>query len=665
MEEEKKFAQSADRSLLDKEQQEELLRKADKEYAVRKESGWQKYVVDGVAIVFTVFMLAANLRLLNISNLQIRFAALAFVLFLGFMIYPFSSKKIGTTAGVFDLLIALIAASPCLYLLANYTNILKTGTQVGPKELILGSILLLALVEIVRRSAGWALPVLAIIFFLYGHFGEMMPGVLNHKNISFSRLIGQLYLGTDGIFGTAFGVACTYIFLFVFFGALINQSGMGQLFNDLANSIAGDRPGGPAKVAIISSGLMGMINGSGAANVVTTGTFTIPLMKRLGYKSSFAGAVEAVASCGGQIMPPVMGAAAFVMAEYLGCSYSVIMIAALLPAILYYFSVYMVVDLEAKRLKLNGADKSTLPKLSKVLLERGVLFIPVIVLIIMMLRGRTAIYSVYFSMAALVIINIIFGLLSKFGHGGIKLLTPRDYIRLLASASKGVVGIMLSCAIIGVVVGVLSLTGLGLMLANTIIKLSGGYLFTTMLLTMVVCIILGMGLPITPSYIIVSTIAAPALIELHVPLIAAHMFVLYFCAMSAITPPVALAAFAAAGICGDSPWNVGWQAVRLGIAGFLIPFAFVYGPQLLFVNYDIPSLVWTTVTCCIGLFAMACGSIGYFKGNLPIVVRCILIISAIFCVMPETVTDLIGIALLAVCFIFSYIRAKGARSTGQ
>jgi TRAP transporter 4TM/12TM fusion protein len=653
------------------EHQQEILRKADKEYDLRKNfGGWQKIVVDGVALLTTVFLLMANADLLGISNVMSRIIALGLVLFLGLMMYPFSHKGRNKKASLLELFLAIVASSSCFYLVFNYTSILERGTTVGPYELVFGCILIIGLLEAVRRTSGLALPILSICFMLYGHFGQIMPGVLNHKDISINRIVSQLYLGQDGIFGVAFGVATTYIFLFIFFGVLINHTGMGQFFNDMANSIAGDKPGGPAKVAIISSGFMGMINGSGAANVVTTGTFTIPLMKSLGYKPTFAGAVEAVASSGGQVMPPIMGAAAFVMAEYLSISYITICIAAVIPAFLYYFSLYVAVDAEAKRLKLMGQDKSQLPKFTRVMMDQGILLIPILFLIYMMSRGYTAIYAVFFSIGSLIALNIIFGILAKYGYGNTKLLTPRDYLAILINGGKGSIGIMLSCAIIGIIVGIISLTGLGLMMANVIISMSGGILFVTMLFTMIVSIVLGMGLPITPCYIIVATIAAPALVKLGVPPLAAHMFVLYFGAMSAITPPVALAAFAAAGICGAPAWSVGWQAVRLGIAGFLVPFAFVYGPELLLPSLTIPSYhssipttIWVFFACMFGLFCLACGSIGYFRGNLNMVSRILLIIAAVLCIFPERISTFVGLGIaLAVVAIVLFREKRGTRA---
>jgi TRAP transporter 4TM/12TM fusion protein len=645
--------------VIDEEQREELLSKADKEFSTRKElGGWQTHVVNAIALAFCVFMLVYNARIISIPNMWARDMALGLSILLGFLLFPFNKKGKNRKISVWTILLAVVAASPCFYLMINYTTILTRGVTAGTVEIVFAIILLLALLEVVRRTAGNALPIMSLLFIVYGMFGQIMPGVLNHKNISLSRIVSSLYLGQDGVFGVAFGVATTYIFLFIFFGSLISQTGMGQFFNDFSNSIAGDKPGGPAKVAVISSALMGMISGSGAANVVTTGTFTIPLMKKLGYSSSFAGAVEAVASSGGQILPPVMGAAAFVMAEFLGCSYNTVMLAALMPALLYFFSVYIVVDMEAKRLKLMGQDRSTLPKLKNVLLKQGVMVLPLLVLIFMLVRGYTAIYSCFFSMAALVLINIIFGTLAKFGHGDTKLLTPRDYLRILIGGGKSAVAILLSCAIIGIVVGIISLTGLGLMLANYILQLSHGSLFITMVLTMIVCIILGMGLPITPCYIIVSIIAVPALVKMGVAPIAAHMFVLYFGAMSAITPPVALAAFAAAGICGDSAWKVGWQAVRLGIAGFLIPFAFVYGPQLVLVNATVTNVLWTLGTCIVGIVALGAGSIGYFNMKLPIPVRIALIVSAVLCIIPETTTDFIGLGIVLAIGAFIFLKTR-------
>lgn len=645
---------------ISEEELESLLSKTDSETSFRKGTGWKKYLVDFLCAALGIFLLCANYGPpFTISITLTKIIALAFVMFLGFLIYPRSRKNARENAGVLDFIFAAASAVPCLYLAFNYNTIVNSFGSVGNLTIrILAATLVVFLFVLCRRVHGWALPIISLIFAVYALFGRYMPGLLLHKGIPLERLLDKLFLGQDGIFGTPFGTGISYIFLFVLFGTMISYTGVSDLFNDLACSIAGRASGGPAKVAVISSGLMGMISGSGAVNVCTTGVFTIPMMQKLGYKPYFAGAVEAVASCGGQIMPPVMGAAAFVLAEYVGISYTAVMYAAIIPAVLYYVSCFLMVHQEAKRLKLKGLPAEEIPKFSKVLLTQGILILPILLLVFLMCEGRTAKFAVYFSMAALIVENILLGVLTKKFHiGNFRLLRPSDYWEILIKGTKTSLGMMISTAIVGIVVGVISITGLGLSLANYIVKLAGGSLFFTMLLTAFTVIVLGMGLPFTPCYIIAATVAAPALVSLEVPKLAAHLFVLYFCATAAYTPPVATAAYAASGICNDTPWKVGYTALRLGIAGYLVPFAFVYCPQLVLIDVNI-KILWVLFTAIVGIYSLCCGCIGYLLDKLNMVFRVLLVIAGVMCVYPETLSDVAGIGIFAVILIINMIQKK-------
>lgn len=645
---------------ISEEKLESILSKTDSESSFRKDSGWKKYVVDCLCAVLGVFLLCANYGPpFTISTTLTKIIALAFVMFLGFLIYPRNRKKARENAGFLDFLFAAVASVPCIYLAFNYHAIVNSLGSVGNLTIrVLAAILVVFLFVLCRRVHGWGLPIIALIFAIYALFGRYMPGLLLHKGIPLERLLDKLFLGQDGIFGTPFGTGISYIFLFVLFGTMISYTGVSDLFNDLACSIAGRSSGGPAKVAVISSGLMGMISGSGAVNVCTTGVFTIPMMQKLGYRSYFAGAVEAVASCGGQIMPPVMGAAAFVLAEYVGISYTSVMYAAIIPAVLYYVSCFLMVHQEAKRLQLKGLPAEEIPQFKKVLITQGILILPILLLVVLMCRGKTAKFAVYFSMAALILENVILGTLTKKFHiGNFRLLLPRDYWDILVKGTKTSLGMMISTAIVGIVVGVISMTGLGLSLANYIVKLAGGSLFFTMLLTAFTVIILGMGLPFTPCYIIAATVAAPALVSLGVPKLAAHLFVLYFCATAAYTPPVATAAYAASGICNDSPWKVGYTALRLGIAGYLVPFAFVYCPQLVLIDVNI-EILWVLFTAIVGIYSLCCGCIGYMQDKLNMVFRIMLVAAGMMCVYPEALSDVAGISVFAAILAINIIQKK-------
>lgn len=648
---------------LSEEELNDLLVKTDSESNFRKDSGWKKYLVDILCAILGIFLLCANYGPpFSISTTMTKIIALALVMALGYLIYPRNRKAARGNAKAMDFLLAIVGAAPCIYLAFNYNRIVNTMGSVGNTTIrVLGLVLVVLLFFLCRRTHGWALPIISLIFMVYALFGRYMPGLFLHKGIPLERLLDKLFLGQDGIFGTPLGTGVSYIFLFVLFGTLLSETGLSDFFNDLACSIAGKASGGPAKVAVISSGLMGMISGSGAVNVCTTGVFTIPMMKKLGYKPYFAGAVEAVASCGGQIMPPVMGAAAFILAEYVGYSYTSVMYAALIPAILYYISCFLMVHQEAKRLGLKGLPPEEIPNYKKVIISQGILILPILLLVVLMCEGKTAKFAVYFSMAALIAENILLGVLSKKLHlGNFRLLTPKNYWDILVRGTKTSLGMMISTAIVGIVVGVISMTGLGLSLANYIVKLAGGNLFFTMLFTAITVIILGMGLPFTPCYIIAATVAAPALVSLGAPKIAAHMFVLYFCATAAFTPPVATAAYAASGICNDSPWKVGYTALRLGVAGYLVPFAFVFCPQLVLVDVNL-EIIWICFTAITGIYALCCATIGYLRDPLNIVFRILLFAAGVLCVYPETFTDIVGLAIFGVIFAVSIFKKKPSK----
>ena len=475
--------------------------------------------------------------------------------------------------------------------------------------------------------------------------------MLAHRGLTLSQLVGHLYFTTEGIFGIPLGVSSTFIFLFILFGAYLESTGLGKFFIDLANSIAGWASGGPAKVAVLSSGLMGTVSGSSVANVVGTGSLTIPMMKKLGYHKNFAGAVEAAASTGGQLMPPVMGAAAFLMAEFVGVPYIDIVKAAVIPALLYFTGVWLGVHFEAKRSNLKGLPRDQLPKMGQLLMERGHLAIPLVVIVYLLVTGYTPMRAALVA----IVLSILCSALRKSTR-----MKPIEIVRGLDKGARNVLSVLVACASAGIVIGVVTKTGVGLKLASGLLTLSGGLLLPTMFFTMITAIVLGMGVPTTANYVITSTIAAPAIIQMGVPVLAAHMFVFYFGIIADVTPPVALAAFAGAGIAGGNALRTGVNAAKLAIAAFIIPYMFVLSPVILMIDATIPGLVMTTVTAIIGMIALSSALIGYLADNCRIYERIILAAGGLLLIDPGTVTDLTGIALFAIVLILQLKRKKHA-----
>lgn len=558
---------------------------------------------------------------------------LAFALTLAFWILPGWSGR-AQAPGPMDHLLVLAAAAASLYPTFNLDYIVGRMYYVDDPtvaDYIFGGGLILLLIEATRRATGWALPLTAIAFLVYG---------VTYGNQPVGLMLDQLYLTTEGIFGIPLYVSATYVMLFILFGAFVERSGAGKLFMDFALALAGHQSGGPAKVAVITSSLFGTVSGSAVANVMTTGTFTIPLMSRAGYRPAFSGAVEAVASTGGQLMPPIMGAAAFVMAEFLGTSYLAVAGFALLPAILYYVAVFMAVHFEAKRTGLVGIPKPDLPRLKTVLSEQGHLFLPLVVIVGVLLSGYSAAFAA------------LCGVISVIPTTWLRKHTRRTFtlaviIDALAAGARNTLVVALACACAGIVIGTITLTGLGLSFTGIVLDLSQNSLVLALVLTMLAGILLGMGLPTTPAYIVQVALLVPALVKLGVQVEAAHLFVLYFAVLSAITPPVAMAVYAANGISRAGLLDSSWAAVKLGLTGYIIPFMFVFGPSLLLKgSWD--QVLLTVVTATVGVTCLAGGLHGYFfLGPARAWERLMLIAAAIVLIKPGLTTDLIGGSLVA------------------
>ena len=630
---------------------EENLKKYDSESNLGEAKGLIAKIVTLTAVAMSLFHLYIASPWGKMPSNKTRMIHLAFVLFLIFILFPLFKKKDGTTVKFMplDIVLALMGAVVNIYLFFNIDPISNRAGVMSNLDITMAILTVLLVMEAARRCVGKEMTILAALFLAYAYFGPYLPGELMHRGFSVKRLAEQMYVSAEGIYGIPLGTSATVIFLFILFGAFLSETGLAEFFNNVALGVAGHRVGGPAKVSIIASGFLGMINGSAAANVVTTGAFTIPLMKSLGYKAHFAGAVEAVASTGGQIMPPVMGAAAFIMAEYLGVSYRTIMITAAIPAVLYYVSLWINVDFEARRLKLTSLPKDKLPRASEEFRKKGHLIIPIILLIVMLMMNYTASYAAFFSILALVLVSFLRP------ESRLKL---NKLINALESGAKQGLSVAIACAVVGIVVGVVTITGIGLQLANIIIKLSHGSLLLTLVFTMLACVILGMGMPTSAAYIVAATVATSAMTSLDVMPIVAHMFVLYFAALSAITPPVALASYAGAGIAGSDPNKVGWCAVRIGLLGFIIPFMFVYSPPLLMLSENPVEIIWAFITACIGCVCLGGSMQGYMMTKLNLIERGILLVAALLMIKSGLMTDVPGIALLLLSIFLQKQRIK-------
>jgi TRAP transporter 4TM/12TM fusion protein len=569
---------------------------------------------------------------------------LLFVLVLIFFLFPLSIKERFKKFRWMDGIPILLTLTSIGYLFVNYEYVVTRYSYVHPltnADMFFGIVLTLLLIEGSRRVIGPALPITAAVFLAYAYVGQDLPGLLRHTGFTTEVIVDQLYMATEGIFGIPLGVSATYVILFIIFGTFLEKSGTGQLFMDFASAITGWTRGGPGKISCISSALFGTISGSAVANVMVDGWLTIPLMKRTGFNPPFACAVEATASTGGQIMPPVMGAAAFVMAEFTGIPYITICLYAMIPALLYYFALFMSIHFMAGKMGLKGIPREELPRLKNVLAARGHMFIPLGIIVYMMIKGYTPMYACIYSTVAVVILSF----LRKETRMGFWTI-----VRALEESAKNALGVAAACACAGIVIGVINLTGLGLKFTSLVLFLAGESLIPALILTMLAGIVLGMGMPTTPAYIVQAALLIPALIKLGVLTIAAHMFVFYFSTISAITPPVAMAVYAAAGIGKANLWPTGIWAMRVAAAGFIVPFMFVYFPSLLFIGsaFDI---ITSAISASFGVMALAAGMMGWFVKEVKTWERILLLAAAILLIKPGFYTDAAGYIILIVIFL--------------
>jgi TRAP transporter 4TM/12TM fusion protein len=646
-----------------------------------------------IAIVFSVFQIVTA-AFSPLSSSVVRSVHVGFLLVLVFVLYPpLRQRALGWV-------VAAAAFAGGLYHWVFEADLVQRAGEMTSTDMVVGILLIVLVFEAARRIMGFALPLICLVFLLYGLFGEYLPGALAHRGYGLDQIVSQLGFGTEGIYGTPTYVSSSYIFLFILFGAFLEQAGMITLFTDFALGLFGHTKGGPAKVAVVSSGLMGTINGSGVANVVTTGQFTIPLMKRFGYKASFAGGVEATASMGGQIMPPVMGAVAFIMAETIDVPYLEICKAAAIPAILYFITAFLMVHLEAGRAGLLGIPKEDCPDPWAAMRLRWYLILPLAILVYLLFAGYTPLFSGMVGLALTVVLifgaamtknfgsrplQIIFWVLiglaasSFFEYGiqaiiGLALLmaavlwfakggkeTLKVALNALADGARHAMPVGIACALVGVIIGILTLTGAATLLAGYIIQIGQNSLFLSLVLTMLVCLVLGMGIPTIPNYIITSSLAAPALLELGVPLIVSHMFVFYFGIMADLTPPVALAAFAAAPIAKESGMKIGMQAMRIAIAGFIVPYMAVYAPALMLQGGTWWDTGYVVFKALIAIALWGGTAIGFWLAPLNWFERIWAFVAAGFLVAALPASDEVGLGMALALVVWHGIRARRVR----
>lgn len=552
---------------------------------------------------------------------------------------------------VFDTLLLAIGFSVLIYHVVFFTEVSNRWGELTQLEFWLGTLCVVVLLEATRRVIGWPIVILALVFLAYAFVGPYLPGLLNHRGYSLERVVAHLYLGGGGIFGTPLGVSATFVIMIVIFGAMLERSGAGKVLMDIATGATGKSRGGPAKAAVVGSSLMGMISGTAVANVLTTGTISIPLMKRNGYRPHVAGAIEAVASTGGQLMPPVMGAAAFIMADLTERPYLEIAKAAILPSLLYYIVLFMVVHLEAVKRDIPILAGHELPSIRATLLSGGHLLVSLVVFAWMLIAGYSVMYASFWAIVATLVAS--YAKRSTW-------LTPKKLLASFVDGAHAILPVAAACATAGIIIGVITLTGLGLKFSSLIIAASGNNLVIALILTLIASLILGMGLPTAAAYILVSTLVAPALVNLGVDLLAAHLFCFYGAMLSAITPPVAMAAYAAAGLANANPFRIALTAVRFGIAAFIVPFFFVMNPALIGIG-DMTTIVMAAITATIGSVAIAVALQGWLLARMSVIERVIIFTGGILMMAPEIKSDLVGAMLVAASFGYQWYR-RGTRS---
>lgn len=630
-----------------------LVQKVDKgeRYRTKFDSRW-KMVVTVISLVFVAWSIWSP-PFSSIQPVQLRAIHLGFVLSLVWLYYPAKDKLAKMThPGIVDIILGLLTVAACVYTYFMVNALALRGGLALPLDYVVGVILMVLILEACRRVLGWSLVIIALIFMAYALFGNYLPGVFSSRGTSPARLVYQMYLTSEGIFGIPLGISATYMVLFVFLSSILGMTGAGKLFTDVAIATTGKTKGGPAKVAVVASALFGMINGSAATNVATTGTFTIPLMKKVGYEPYFAGAVEAAASTGGQFMPPIMGTVAFLMAEFIGVPYIKIAEAAFIPACIYFTAIYFAVDFRARKQNLKGVPPEGFPDWKSTVKKYWHMLLPMVLLTVLLLNQFSPMYAAFWA----VVTTMGLAMVKKSTRP-----TMEGVIKMAVNCARSTLTIAVSMATAGFLIGVLGITGLGLIMSSAIVTLSGGIMFIGLLMVMIVVLILGMGLPTSGAYVIGASICVPILVKLGVPLFVAHFFVLYYACISTITPPVALAAYVGAGMAGANPNQVGWTAFRLALPGLLVAFFVAINPALLLIADNWGIIVWAACTALFGTYVFAAGSEGYGpSGPLPWWSRIGCMLGGAMLIIPGWETDVMGlvlaIVLLGVPFLVRRLR---------
>lgn len=633
-------------------EQQEILEKYDLESNTRTLDGVLKYIIYFGLMAFSLFQLYTAIYGQFPAQIQ-RTVHLGFGLVFIFLLFPARRKFSKSKIPWYDFILTVGALLIGSYWTINYTRLVQSLGSLESMDFLIGLLAVVLVLEASRRAVGLPITIIAALFLVYAYFGPHFPAFMAHRGQSIDNIVELMFYTTDGILGTPLAVSSTYIFAFLLFGSFLVKTGVGQYFNDLSVAVAGKLIGGPAKVAIFSSALQGTISGSSVANVVTSGAYTIPMMKSLGYKKEFAGAVEASSSTGGQLMPPIMGAAAFLMVEFIGrgITYWDIAKAAAIPALLYFTGIWIMTHFEAKRLGLRGLTDDQMPD-RKEIFKKIYLILPIFLIIVLMMVGVPVIHSALYGILACIVV----GLINKDTKLG-----PKEILDALVDGARTALAVVAATACAGIIVGVVVKTGLGLSLATSLVKLAGGSIILTLFFVMIASLILGMGAPTTANYVITSTIAAPAIITLLAPdvaqsavplvvLLSAHFFVFYFGIIADITPPVALAAFAASGISGGDPIKTGLEASKLAIAAFIIPYMVVFSPTLLMIDTTLWEIIWVTFTALIGMISIGAGMIGYWYRKVNWVERIFAIGAGLLLIYPESMSDIIGLVLFGILF---------------
>ena len=625
-----------------------LMRKYDRESNTRVWEGWQRWVIGSLMVAFSLYCIGMTLFFTGLPETRLALF-LALIVFIGFLTYPIKKGHVRVNfMPWYDIVLMLVGTACFLYFALNALPIIKLATRIQTHHVIIGAIGILILIELCRRCVG--VPILCVLgaLLIYTFYNQLSYNPSLYQALK--NVVYKLFYTTNGVIGTPINVCYTYIVLFIIFGAFLERTGIANFFIALANRLAGWSAGGPAKVAVISSALCGMVSGSSVGNTVTTGSVTIPMMKKTGYHPDFAGAVEAAASTGGQIMPPIMGAAAFLMAEYMDLPYAQVAVKAILPAVLYFTGIFIAVHLEAKKLGLKGLSKDEMPAWRD--LGRNVyLLIPLVLLVWLVSTGAK---TMQFSAAVSILAAIVVGFLNKDER-----LTFRKIFEALEAGAKGAITVAVACAIAGMIAGCITVTGLASILINAIVQLAGSATFIGLILTMVCCIVLGMGVPTTANYCIMASTCAPILIKMGFPLVAAHFFVFYFGIVADITPPVALAAYAGSAIAKGNPMKTGINATKLAIAAFIVPYIFAYSPAMLFVDVQsVWEVIQIVLSALLGIFGVAAGLEGFVLRKMNWLFRLACIVGGLTLMIPGTISDLIGLVLIGGVFAVQYLQNK-------